>query len=96
MQQIYGRVAGLDVHRDNVVACFRRLGPRGGVVFEKERFGATTARLRELEAWLAERQVELVAMEATGVYWKPVYYALEAKFAVWLCNARHVKKVALV
>ena len=53
MQQIYGRVAGLDVHRDIVVACFRRLGPRGGVVFEKERFGTATARLRELEAWLA-------------------------------------------
>ena len=93
MQQIYGRVAGLDVHRDNVVACCRRLGPRGGVVFEKQRFGTTTARLRELEAWLAERQVEVVAMEATGVYWKPVYYALEGKFTVWLCNARNVKKV---
>jgi hypothetical protein len=72
VQQIYDRVAGLDVHRDNVVACFRRLGPRGGVVFEKERFGTTTTRLRELEAWLVERQVALVAMEATGVYWKPV------------------------
>ena len=80
MQQIYDRVAGLDVHRDNVVACFRRLGPRGGVVFEKERFGTTTARLRELEAWLAERQVELVAMEATGVYWLPVWHVLEDEF----------------
>ena len=93
MDQIYDRVAGLDVHRDNVVACFRRLGPRGGVVFEKDRFRSTTAGLRELEAWLAERQVELVAMEATGVYWKPVYYALESRFTVWLCNARNVKKV---
>jgi transposase len=93
VQQIYDRVAGLDVHRDNVVACFRRVGPRGGVVFEKERFATTTARLRELEAWLADREVELVAMEATGVYWKPVYYALEATFTVWLCNARNVKKV---
>ena len=93
MQQIYERVAGLDVHRDNVVACFRRLGPRGGVVFEKDRFATTTAGLRVLEAWLAERQVELVAMEATGVYWKPVVYALESKFTVWLCNARNVKKV---
>ena len=93
MQQIYDRVAGLDVHRDTVVTCFRRLGPRGGVVFEKERFGTTTAKLRELEAWLTERQVGLVAMEATGVYWKPVYYALESRFTVWLCNARNVKKV---
>ncbi len=85
MQQIYDRVAGLDVHRDTVVTCFRRLGPRGGVVFEKERFGTTTAKLRELEAWLIERQVGLVAMEATGVYWKPVYYALEARFTVLAC-----------
>ena len=79
MQQIYERVAGLDVHRDNVVACFRRLGARGGVVFEKDRFATTTKGLRELEAWLTERQVELVAMEATGVYWKPVLYALEVE-----------------
>ncbi len=93
MDQIYDRVAGLDVHRDSVVACFRTLGPRGGVVREKERFTTTTAGLRVLEAWLAERQVELVAMEATGVYWKPVLYALESRFTVWLCNARNVKKV---
>jgi len=93
VQQIYERVAGLDVHRDNVVGCVRRLGPRGGLVFEKDRFTTTTAGLRELEAWLADRQVELVAMEATGVYWKPVLYALESRFAVWLCNARNVRRV---
>jgi len=93
VDQIYERVAGLDVHRDSVVACFRSLGPRGGVVREKERFTTTTAGLCELEAWLADRQVELVAMEATGVYWKPVLYALEGRFTVWLCNARNVKKV---
>jgi transposase len=93
VDQIYERVAGLDVHRDSVVACFRSLGPRGGVVREKERFTTTTAGLGELEAWLADRRVELVAMEATGVYWKPVLYALEGRFTVWLCNARNVKKV---
>jgi len=87
VQQIYDRVSGLDVDRDIVVACFRRLGPRGGVVFEKDRFTTTTAGLREREAWLGDRQVELVAMEATGVYWKPVLCALESKFTVWLCNA---------
>jgi transposase len=72
VDQLYDRVAGLDVHRDNVVGCFRRRGPRGGVVREKERFTTTTAGLRLLEAWLGERQVQLVAMEATCVYWKPV------------------------
>jgi len=93
VEQIHERVAGLDVHRDSVVACFRQLGPRGGVVREKERFTTTTAGLRVLEAWLADRRVQLVAMEATGVYWKPVLYALEGRFTVWLCNARHVKKL---
>lgn len=93
MQQIHDRVAGLDVHRDSVVACFRQLGPRGGVVREKERFTTTTAGLQVLEAWLADRDIQLVAMEATGVYWKPVLYALERRFTVWLCNARNVKKV---
>ena len=68
VDQIHDRVAGLDVHRDSVVACFRQLGLRGGVVFEKERFTTTTAGLKALEAWLADRRVELVAMEATGVY----------------------------
>jgi len=93
VEQIHERVAGLDVHRDSVVACFRQLGPRAGVVREKERFTTTTAGLRVLEAWLADRRVQLVAMEATGVYWKPVLYALEGRFTVWLCNARHVKKL---
>jgi hypothetical protein len=68
VQQIHDRVGGLDVHRDSVVACFRQLGPRGGVVREKERFTTTTAGLQVLEAWLADRDVQLVAMEATGVY----------------------------
>jgi transposase len=95
VEQLHDRVAGLDVHRDSVTACFRHLGPKGGVVREKERFTTTTAGLEVLAGWLANRnrQVELVAMEATGVYWKPVYYALERTFTVWLCNARHVKKV---
>jgi transposase len=93
VEQVHDRVAGLDVHRDSVVACFRRLGPKGGVVREKERFTTTTAGLQVLDAWLAERRVQLVAIEATGVYWKPVLYSLEERFTVWLCNARHVKKV---
>src|SRR6266508_1526675 len=63
VEQIHDRVAGLDVHRDSVVACFRRLGPKGGVVREKERLTTTTAGLGVLGTWLADRQVELVAME---------------------------------
>jgi len=93
MELLYDRVAGLDVHRDSVAACVRLPGPRGGVVTDKERFKTTTAGLGRLAGWLAERQVALVAMEATGVYWKGPYYALEDRFQLWLCNAHHVKNV---
>src|SRR6266567_647545 len=93
MEQIHDRVAGLDVHRDEVAVCVRTPGPRGGVHTEKARFSTTTGGLAMLAGWLAERAVTLTAMEATGVYWKPVYYALEDRFEVWLCNAHHVKNV---
>jgi transposase len=93
MEQIHERVAGLDVHRDAVAVCVRLPGPRGGVRVEKARFTTTTSGLAVLAGWLAEREVALVAMEATGVYWKPVYYALEDRFELWLCNAHHVKNV---
>ena|SRR5680860_347409 len=93
MEQIHDRVAGLDVHRDSVTACVRTPGKRAGSTIEKERFTTTTAGLGLLAGWLADRDVDLVAMEATGVYWKPVYYALEHDFEVWLCNAQHVKNV---
>jgi len=93
MEQIYERVAGCDVHRDQVTVCVRTPGPRGGVHKDKARFKTTTAGLTEMADWCGERAVELVAMEATGVYWKPVYYALEDRFRVWLCNAYHVKNV---
>jgi transposase len=71
MEQIYERVAGCDVHRDQVTVCVRTPGPRGGVHKDKARFKTTTAGLIEMADWCRERAVELVAMEATGVYWKP-------------------------
>lgn len=93
MERIHDRVAGLDVHRDVVAACTRTPGPRRGTVSTKDRFGTTTSELTRLGDWLAGAEVTLVAMEATGVYWKPVVYALEERFEVWLCNAHHVKNV---
>jgi transposase len=94
MKRIRDRVAGLDVHRDTVVACCRVWVPGGGVELSRERFETTRAGLAELAAFLLERAVTTVAMEATGVYWKPVYYTLEGLFAeLWLCNAQHVKNV---
>jgi transposase len=93
MKRIRDRVAGLDVHKDSVVACAQvRQGPE--VTVHKARFGTTTAQVAELAEWLADLGVTTVAMEATGVYWKPIYYGLEGLFEeLWLCNAQHVKNV---
>lgn len=93
MEQIHDRVAGLDVHRDSVSACARVPGVRREVVGHKARFATTTAGLAALADWLGGEAVTVVGMEATGVYWKPCYYALEDRFEVWLCNAHHVKNV---
>jgi transposase len=93
MEQIHDRVAGLDVHRDSVAVCVRAPGPDREVVTDKQRFATTTGGLAQLGAWLAGHGVTVAGMEATGVYWKPVYYALEHRFEVWLCNAHHVKNV---
>jgi transposase len=93
MEQIYERVARLDVHCDSVSACARVPGVRSGVVSHKARYATTTAGLAELADWLGSEAVTVVGMEATGVYWKPCFYALEDRFEVWLCNAHHVKNV---
>jgi transposase len=88
------KVGGLDVHRDNVVACTRVAMPAGPVEVAKKRFPTTQQGLAELTAFLMEAGVTTVAMEATGIYWRPVYYALEGLFSeLWLCNAQHVKNV---
>jgi transposase len=93
MRRIRDRVAGLDVHRDSVVAC-AEVFDGGDVQVHKERFVTTTAGVRALAEWLTNQAVSTVAMEATGVYWKPVYYGLEGLFdELWLCNAHHVKNV---
>ena len=94
MKQIRDRVGGLDVHRDSVVACCRVRNPDGQVEVTKRSFATTRRGLGELASFLSEHAVGTVAMEATGVYWKPIYYVLEGLFEeVWLCNAQHVKNV---
>src|SRR2546421_3809606 len=87
-------VAGLDVHRDNVVAAIGRVGAEGEVAFTKARFPTTRRGVGELAATMSQAGVVRVAMEATGVYWKSLFYALEGLFPeLWLCNAQHVKNV---
>jgi transposase len=92
MDILHPRCAGLDVHRDTVVACVR-VAEAGGVARFVETFATTTAALEQLSAWLAGYGVKLVAMEATGVYWKPVWAVLAESFELVLANAGHVKAV---
>src|SRR5215213_5758610 len=90
---LYPRCAGLDVHKDTVVASARLAAGRE-VAVEVRTFPTTTAGLLALSAWLAERGCTHVAMEATGVYWKPVWHILaDGDFALVLANAAHVKDV---
>ena len=94
MKRIRDRVAGLDVHRDTVVACCRVVEPDGEIETTKQTFSTTRKSLGELAAFLSDAGVQTVAMEATGVYWKSPFYALEGLFPeLWLCNAMHVKNV---
>ena len=76
MQVLYPRCAGLAVHKETVVACVRLL-EASGVVTEVDTFATTTAGLMELSEWLSQHGCTHAAMEATGVYWKPVWHVLE-------------------
>src|SRR3954447_19175099 len=91
MEILYPRCAGLDIHRDSIVACVRLADSR--IERHVESFGTTTTELERLSAWLSSYQVTHVAMEATGVYWKPVWAVLVEDFELLLANARHVKTV---
>jgi transposase len=93
MEVLHACCSGLDVHKKTVVACVRRIDPEGRVDQHVRRFGTTTAELLDLADWLAAEGVTHVAMESTGVYWKPVYYLLEGRFELLLVNARHIKQV---
>jgi transposase len=93
MDTLYPRCAGIDVHKGNVVVCVRCCD-RPGKVFEEVRtFSAMTADLLALADWLAQHGVTHVAMESTGVYWKPVFNILEGGVHVILVNAEHIKQV---
>ena len=89
---IYPRCAGLDVHKQTVVAC-ARLSSDGAPRQEVRTFATTTSGLLALADWLESLGVQHVAMEATGVYWKPVWHVLEGHFVLVLANAAHVKNV---
>jgi transposase len=93
MERMLERCAALDVHQASVSACVRVPGEREERRELNERFGTTTPDLLALCDWLRGHGVTHVAMEGTGVYWKPVYYALEGEFELLLVNAAHVRQV---
>jgi transposase len=93
MRRLLERCAALDVHKKQVTACARIIGPHGELEELIVEFSTMAADLLALRDWLKQLGVTDVAMEATGVYWKPVYYALEDDFELLLVNARHVKNV---
>lgn len=92
MDVVHKRCSGLDVHRDSVAACVALSGEGGGRK-EIRIFETTTRGLLAMSDWLAGHGVTHVAMESTGVFWKPVFNILESRFEVLLVNARHIKQV---
>jgi transposase len=87
------RVCGLDVHKASVTACVRVPTDAGERAEDVQTFATTVSSLLALADWLEAHGVTQVAMEATGVYWKPVWAILEDRFSCILVNARHVKQV---
>ncbi len=92
MEVLYARCAGLDVHARTVVACVR-LASGATVTYEHRTVSTTTRGLLELADWLKAQGCTHVAMEATGVYWKPVWHVLEDHFTLTLANAMHIRNI---
>jgi transposase len=93
MDCVVERCCGLDVHKKTVAACVRIPGPRGQREHHVRTFGTTSSELLALRDWLQAHAVTHVAMESTGVYWKPVFYLLEDAFTCVLANAAHIAQV---
>ena len=87
MDVLYERCAGLDVHKKSVVACRAIPKVGGGWQYERRTFQTMTADLLMLADWLRAAGVTHVALESTGVYWKPVFNILETEFVVIVVNA---------
>ena len=95
MRIVYQRCCGMDVHKNSITACLMLIDDDGEFRTYKRDFGTMTRDLKAMSCWLESQGVQAVAMEATGVYWKPVWNILEAanKFTLVLVNAQHIKNV---
>lgn len=93
MDVLYRKCAGMDVHQESIVVCTLVTNEEGQLESETKTFGAMTKHLFELQQWLESKDVTHIAMESTGIYWKPVYNVLEGFFDVTLANAHRIKNV---
>ena len=91
MDVAHERCCGLDVHKKGVTACLVTPGANGSPEKEIRSFGTMTDDLLALAAWLSDAEVSHVAMESTGVYWKPIWNLLEDSFELILANPQHIK-----
>ena len=90
MQNVYERCCGIDVHKKLIVACFRN-----GKKAELRKFDTLTSNIKELGNWLLDNKCQMVAMESTGAYWKPIYNILELfGLDVMVVNAHHMRHVS--
>jgi transposase len=92
MQVEHPVCCGIDVHKDTLTACLRRVDAHGQVSKEKREFATTSTALLTLSDWLAAQHCPVVAMESTGVYWKPVYHVLVGTVEVFIGNAYALRK----
>jgi transposase len=93
MDVLLENCAGMDVHQETIVVCTLNTDPQGNVHSEVRTFGTLTKHLFEMLQWLESKSITHVAMESTGIYWKPVYNILEGYFDVILANAQRIRNV---
>src|SRR5438128_3834646 len=93
MNIVYERCAGLDVHKRNVLVCANVPDQQGQRSQERQTFSTMTPDVLRMRTWLKRLGVTHVAMESTGVFWKPIYNLLEGSFEVLVVNAQHIKAV---
>jgi transposase len=91
MQVVYPVCCGIDVHQAQLTACLRRVSPEGQITTELRECGTTYPELLALSDWLIEHHCPVVAMESTGVYWRPVYHVLAGTMEVLVGNARGMR-----
>ncbi|WP_321476129.1 IS110 family transposase [uncultured Paludibaculum sp.] len=93
MQVVYSRCCGIDVHKDSLTACVLVIDAHGEKSVRKKEFGTYWKELQRLKLWLYSCRVQAVAMESTGVYWKPVWHVLDGHFPLLLANPYHMHNI---